>query len=80
MRDKAIAIISFLGLLLGAGALYYAETTPTTCLPQTIGQVYSCPSQPSQGWEIPTLIIVVSAIGLIYSFLPFSVTRRATTN
>lgn len=68
LREKAIAALSIIDLLFGLGTLYLGETIAYNCPEEAIGQPSTtCP--PPQSFVvdmvIPTVIIVVSIIGLV---------------
>ena len=75
MRDRAIAVLSFLGLLLGLATFYMGLTAamaPHTCPAQIVGQPSTCPSYSGflETYVVPALILILSIIGLVYSLRP----------
>jgi hypothetical protein len=85
MRAKAIAVLSIFGLLLGLGSLYLVDISTTCgCPMQLAGHPLNCDCSPDLAiLAIPATIAILSAVGLVYSFLPSRTTpheaERAAT-
>ena len=79
MKGREIRIFSVLGLIFGAVATSYGLMTACECPVQLVGQPLdcSCAQSLSLFTVIGVLVIIVSAIGLAFSFLkPRNHSRR----
>jgi hypothetical protein len=79
LSRREIRAFSVIGLLFGVGIAYFGATTSCACPAQIVGQPTPF------NWlkvevEAGLIIIIVSAVGLIFSFLKLDIALGGTAN